>query len=135
MLMMAHTRAAVVVSVRLPHEQRGQGASTVFFFFARLLSPTTVYPRIQHLQFTVVWYFGSGIYRTIVLLLYYCIHHHHHPSLYFLGASLLGHTPAAQYLVCTVGGSKEGRGNTWVAMLVHLHHGLLLVVSLFVARR
>jgi hypothetical protein len=22
---------------------------------------------------------------------------HHHPSLYFLGASLLGHTPAVQY--------------------------------------
>ena len=47
-------------------------------FFAQpttVLSPTAVYPRIQHLQYTVsvVWYFGRGIYRTIVLLLYCCI--------------------------------------------------------------
>ena len=32
-----------------------------------------------------------------------------YPSLYFLGVSLLGHTPAVQYtLACMVGGSKEG---------------------------
>ena len=41
-------------------------------------------------------------------------HHHNHPSLYFLGASLPGHTvlPLYSALDCTVGGSKEGRGST-----------------------
>ena len=45
---------------------------------------------------------------------YYIKTSHHHPSLYFLGASLLGHTPAVQYSTvdCTVGGSKESRGST-----------------------
>ena len=30
------------------------------------------------------------------------VHHHHHPSLFFLGASLLGHAPAIQYTVRVV---------------------------------
>ena len=60
---------------------------------------------------------------------------------------LLGHTPAVQYiLACTVEGSKEGRGSTVtlyyypatavaVAMLVHLHRGLLPAASLLEAHR